>query len=158
MKRIDIESLSDAIDIIDGATYVAAWEIEIDVWMSPKYIVLIEGNDILAIYGQDSTGYYICEMSPYLKGGTLTDNGRARFYATVTEIGTSAITVSPLEGFCERVQCGTKIVVSTDTPSAVIPDDIKVGDTVCITYDGNIAETYFPQIRNVYEISIYEQK
>ena len=67
------------------------------------------------------------------------------FSAVVLEKGTNSVQVEPLEGEDER-KCSDKIDVFLNEGDSAVLEEIQVGDTVEITYDGTIAESYPAQI------------
>lgn len=69
-------------------------------------------------------------------------------YAKVIEIHNSKLLVTPVS--VAETSSFNKIYVSTVNVS--LPDDIKVGDYIRITYDGYVKETYPAKITTVYEI------
>ncbi|MBR5134604.1 MAG: DUF3221 domain-containing protein [Clostridia bacterium] len=71
------------------------------------------------------------------------------FEADVLEVYTVSLLVSPLEGEDERACCD-KIAVS----GADLPDGVKVGDRVRVTYSGEIAESYPAQLNTATLIEI----
>lgn len=75
----------------------------------------------------------------------------ATFKATVLEVYESSLLVEPLDGEAER-NCCDKISVSGTT----LPDGVAVGDTVSITYGGEIAESYPAQIFDASSIVLVE--
>lgn len=66
----------------------------------------------------------------------------------VIEIYDSKLLVTPISG--AETSSFNKIYVSTANVS--LPDDIKVGDYISITYDGYVKETYPAKITTVYKI------
>lgn len=80
-------------------------------------------------------------------------NGQAEFYAVVIELYESeaSILVEPVAGE-EILKSADRISVSTQLPSREKVPEIKVGDTVRIVYNGEVAETYPAQIHKVSEI------
>ncbi len=72
---------------------------------------------------------------------------RVSLIATVVEVSENDILVSPVEGASEAGSAD-RILVSA------VPEDVRVGDTVEIIYDGMIAEMYPALITNVYSVTV----
>ena len=73
------------------------------------------------------------------------------FDATVLEINDKSILVQPVEG-SDELKSSDKISLSLYESDLGDLSEMKVGDKVRITYDGNIAETYPAQIFTVYAV------
>ena len=79
-----------------------------------------------------------------------TDSGDEHvFHAKVLEIGTQHLLVEPESGSRES-KSADKIRISLATVDC--PENLEVGDTVVIAYDGMIQELYPAIIPNVYSI------
>ena len=84
------------------------------------------------------------------------DEENVNFNAKVLEVNENNILVEPFENENER-KSASRIYVSTDLKSDEQLPEIKKGDYVTISYDGNIQETYPAQITNVYSITLHER-
>ena len=71
------------------------------------------------------------------------------FQANVLEIGEQYLLVEPASDSKES-KSSDKIMISLETVNC--PENIEVGDSVVITYDGMIQELYPAMIPNVYSI------
>lgn len=78
------------------------------------------------------------------------------FNAKVLEVNENNILVEPFENENER-KSASRIYVSTELKGNGQLPEIKKGDYVTISYDGNIQETYPAQITNVYSITLHER-
>ncbi len=78
------------------------------------------------------------------------------FNAKVLEVNENNILVEPFENENER-KSASRIYVSTELKGEEILPEIKKGDYVTISYDGNIQESYPAQITNVYSITLHER-
>lgn len=78
------------------------------------------------------------------------------FNAKVLEVNENNILVEPFENEDER-KSASRIYVSTELKGNGQLPEIKKGDYVTISYDGNIQETYPAQITNVYSITLHER-
>lgn len=89
-------------------------------------------------------------------GGGYGSAESVQFTARVIDIldsGTKpAVLVEPLEGEAER-NCADRIVVSADGEIPVL----EAGDLICVTYDGNIQETYPARISGAQSIEKLEE-
>lgn len=79
------------------------------------------------------------------------DNETVTFQATVTELIGSNILVEPLEGSLELSSSDSFSIPNIDTI------DLHIGDTVEITYNGVILESYPTQLGKVYDIKIIKE-
>ena len=86
------------------------------------------------------------------------------FYAKVLENQPETLLVEPEQGSPVRLSADKVYVttveaqITTSDSSPWLLSDIKVGDTVKITFDGNIAESYPAQIHSCTEITYIEAK
>ena len=78
------------------------------------------------------------------------------FSAAVLEVDKQYILVEPLEGEAER-KSADQIQVSLRDEGSRILEEICVGDTVEITYDGLIAESYPARINSALGIKVIER-
>ncbi len=78
------------------------------------------------------------------------------FNAKVLEVNENNILVEPFENTDER-KSADRIYVSTKLKGDEILPEIKKGNYVTISYDGNIQESYPAQITNVYSIILHER-
>lgn len=85
----------------------------------------------------------------------ITDN-HSGFNAKVLEVNENNILVEPFENEDER-NSASRIYVSTELKGNGQLPEIKKGDYVTISYDGQIQETYPAQITNVYSIILHER-
>lgn len=90
-------------------------------------------------------------------GEPVEENSQKVFTATVLETGEGYILVEPLEGEAERSSSDKITVATGEVMAAPGAPELKVGDTVRIDYDGNIAESYPAQIGKVYSITLEVQ-
>ena len=89
-------------------------------------------------------------------GGTL-GNGKRYFYASVENISSRSINVIPANGTREAdAACGTYISVYLGNFADSILPLLEIGDSVCIIYDGMIAESYPAQILDIEGITKLE--
>ncbi len=84
------------------------------------------------------------------------DEENVNFNAKVLEVNENNILVEPFENENER-KSASRIYVSTDLKGNGQLPEIKKGDYVTISYDGNIQETYPAQITNVFYITLHER-
>lgn len=84
------------------------------------------------------------------------DEENVNFNANVLEVNENNILVEPFENENER-KSASRIYVSTDLKGDEQLPEIKKGDYLTISYDGNIQETYPAQITNVYSITLHER-
>lgn len=82
---------------------------------------------------------------------TTETNETVTFQATVTELIGSNILVEPLEGSLELSSSDSFSIPNIDTI------DLHIGDTVEITYNGVILESYPTQLGKVYDIKIIKE-
>lgn len=75
------------------------------------------------------------------------------FSATVLEKSTDYVLVEPLEGE-DELKSSDKISVSLKEDNSQVFEEIQVGDTVEITYDGLIAESYPAKIDSALGIKV----
>ena len=88
-----------------------------------------------------------------------TTDGRFWFDATILKVAEGSLLVMPYGGTSEYSSAGEAgIYVSTKLAEGGRMPTIDNGDTVRITYDGLIAETYPTQIFTVYSIDKIETK
>lgn len=78
------------------------------------------------------------------------------FNAKVLEVNENNILVEPFENENER-KSASRIYVSTELKGNGQLPEIKKGDYVTISYDGQIQETYPAQITNVFYITLHER-
>ncbi len=79
----------------------------------------------------------------------------ATFSANVLEVDKQYILVKPLEGE-QELNSSDRIRVSLRDGDSGVFEEISVGDTVEITYDGVIAESYPAQINGALGIKVTE--
>ena len=84
------------------------------------------------------------------------DEENVNFNAKVLEVNENNILVEPFENEDER-KSASRIYVSTELKGEEILPEIKKGNYVTISYDGNIQESYPAQITNVYSITLHER-
>ncbi|MBQ7961539.1 MAG: hypothetical protein IJ289_02980 [Clostridia bacterium] len=93
--------------------------------------------------------------SEYTTSVIITDY-HSGFNAKVLEVNENNILVEPFENEDER-NSASRIYVSTELKGNGQLPEIKKGDYVTISYDGQIQETYPAQITNVYSIVLHER-
>ena len=81
---------------------------------------------------------------------------RSGFNAKVLEVNENDILVEPFENEDER-KSASRIYVRTELKGNGQLPEIKKGDYVTISYDGQIQETYPAQITNVFYITLHER-
>lgn len=95
----------------------------------------------------------ICVLMLVACNNNSTDNPIAEneyvFHARVLEISDHTLLVEPT-GDCNEANCSDKIRISLEP--GICPENLEVGDSVMITYDGVIQELYPAIIPNVHSI------
>lgn len=104
---------------------------------------------IFAVYAANTTDTAPKEKDSDPSGDDI--NFSPYFNATVIEVGSGAVLVTPFEGSGE-LKTSDKIWVSTNVISANQVPEMKAGDRIRIVYNGEIAETYPAQINKVFAI------
>lgn len=82
----------------------------------------------------------------------IVDSGSNPYFnAEVIELSGKSVLVKP-DSDTKEIESADRISVSADVISTIPVPDLKVGDRVRIVYNGEIAETYPGQIRNIFAI------
>ena len=117
----------------------------------------VTGNEVPTSAPSQNPSTPAINNTEHTTTAVITDyHSGSHFNAKVIEVNENNILVEPFENENER-KSADKIYVSTDLKSDEQLPEIKKGDYVTISYDGNIQETYPAQITNVYSITLHER-